>query len=161
MSGYCLQRGISGLHAHNAELLSPSALNTFGLVSDVRSYVDRMEKAVEVFAQVLQRDPTSAVTLDNLAVAKAHLTGVAAAQEEITAARTSLFGLDQDDLHRCYGLGGLAAIEAEDDEAFRHLARAIGLNREAATDWVEKNAAWRNLRDDPRFTELLTVTTDS
>lgn len=54
-----------------------------------------------------------------------------------------------------YWLSSAYALEGMADEAFEWLGRAITLGREDRA-WFEADPDWANLRDDPRFAELMT-----
>jgi thioredoxin-like negative regulator of GroEL len=90
-------------------------------------------------------------------VAYAVSEGVAAAQDEIAAARRSLLALSPDDpgVVRIYGLAGLASLEGQSDEAFELLTEAVRREPGVVTDWATKDAAWRTLRADLRFAAAL------
>jgi tetratricopeptide (TPR) repeat protein len=120
------------------------------------TYVDRFADAITAYREVLRRRPGQAAALYDLAVALAAQAGPAAVQLDIAAAREALYSLPDDAaLHRAYGLGGLAAVEQQDSEAFAFLAEAVKHDAQAATDWATKDAAWRVLRSDERFMESL------
>ena len=53
-----------------------------------------------------------------------------------------------------YWLASAYAVEGERDAAFEWLERAIGLGNENRP-WFESNPAWSELREDPRFRELM------
>jgi serine/threonine-protein kinase len=53
-----------------------------------------------------------------------------------------------------YWLASAYAMEGERDEAFKWLEKAIRLGNENLP-WFEVNPAWKPLRDDPRFRELM------
>ena len=53
-----------------------------------------------------------------------------------------------------YWLASAYALEGEREEAFKWLERAINLGREDRT-WFEVDPDWESLRNEPRFTELM------
>ena len=126
-SGYFLAAvtDFEPIFAADLDRIPADTLLLFGLWL---TYVDRFADGVTAYKEVLRRYPGQAAALYDLAVAVAAQAGAAAVQLEIAAAREALYALpDSQALHRAYGLGGLAAIEEQESEAFAFLAEAASL----------------------------------
>jgi tetratricopeptide (TPR) repeat protein len=130
--------------------------NTRGLIL---SYLGRYAEAIENYEQELHRNPDHHAALYNIAVAMARWKGLPKAQTQIETARAKLQSITDTEVHGAalYGLGGLAAVEGNSDQALNYLQEAIPLNGEAV-DWARHDIAWLDLRTDPRFQALISGT---
>jgi tetratricopeptide (TPR) repeat protein len=120
------------------------------------SYLGQYADALESYEQVLEKKPDDYATLYNIAIATARWKGLPDAETQIDAARSTLGGLLNTDARgsALYGLGGLAALEGNVDQALDYLRQAISLEKQAI-DWARHDIAWLDLRPDSRFQQLI------
>jgi tetratricopeptide (TPR) repeat protein len=148
----------SALEDHNRLLDLQDYVRTDGLnlVGLTLSHLRRYEEASSAYREVLASEPNSAIALYNLAVVSARWKGLSEAKAELDRARMALSQLNDPNLvvvvH--YGLGGLDALENKTESALQFLAVAVA-SSSVATRWAKHDIAWLDLRDDPRFREVI------
>lgn len=120
------------------------------------SYLGRYEEAFQNYEYELQHTPDTYRPLYNIAVVRVVWKGVNEAQPALSAARAALAALANTPVRSfaLYGLGGLAAMTGQTDEALRNLQQAMELDL-TVWDWAEDDIAWQALRTDPRFQALM------
>ncbi len=120
------------------------------------SYLGRYSEAISGCEQGLQQNPEDYITLYTLAVLKAQLQGLVAAQLEIKTTQNILKAVAKQsrDAGVIYRLGGLAALEGDIEQALNYLQQAIVLDNEPL-ELARRDLAWLNLRDYPRFQSLI------
>ncbi len=115
----------------------------------------RYDEALEVYQQVLAKDPENWSAAYNLAVTRAWLEGPAAvgdALADVLGRLQSVLTTNRADaLAR---LGGIEALTESADRAFELLTEAASLDRHII-HWAKGDPAWSRLRNDPRFQALL------
>lgn len=131
--------------------LTAAELSNYGLWL---SYEGQLDLSLEVYREALKLDPTSPVTIYNAAVARTRLKDDAdAARARLRAKR--ILEREPDEALSMYGSAGLAALEHRTDDALRLLAAAVSKSRNAVTGWARNDIAWAEIREDPKFGEVL------
>ena len=121
----------------------------------VLSYLGRYEEAIDAYDQYLCQYPEHFYALYNIAVATVRWKGLNLGQPAIERALKALDSVDDSGKGSAlYGFGGLAALRGDDEHALDYLRQAIPIEP-LAIRWARHNMAWLDLREDPRFQELL------
>jgi len=120
------------------------------------SYMGRYAEVISCYEQGLKDNSNDHITLYTLAVIKARLKGLAAAQAEIETTRNTLQAIKEQSKRAgvLYRLGGLAALEGNWDRALNCLQEAILLDNEPL-ELARRDIAWLELREHPRFQSLI------
>ena len=119
------------------------------------SWLGRYQEAIEAFNASLAEEPQNFSTLYNIAAATARSSGVTAARSHIQAARAALEAIGNDPPGAAaYGLGGLDALEGQNERALSSLRRALEQMPDAFY-WAGHDPAWLDLRQTPAFRQLL------
>jgi len=136
------------------EMIEARIYNNRGLIL---SYLKRYQEAIEDYKRGLREEPDDIYLLYNTAVAMARWQGMAVAEPYINRAREALLAVSDDNLQgaKLYGLGGLAALVSEIDQALIYLGQAL-LQGEQIIGWARHDIAWLDLRNDPRFQAIIT-----
>ncbi|MEJ7576994.1 MAG: protein kinase [Pyrinomonadaceae bacterium] len=108
-------------------------------------------EAAVILREVLERNPQMDGIRPILAWCLSDIGEHAAARAELTERVKETAAADHD---IAYWLASAYALESEPEEAFKWLERAINLGNEDRP-WFEVDPAWKELRDDPRFRELM------
>lgn len=116
------------------------------------SFLRRYAEAIEYYEQALQENPQDYFALYGIVSVKTLWKGLAETQTEINEVRAVLLSLVNTEAgsDALYGLGGLAALEGNTDQALNYLQEAISLNDYRA-DTAYHDLVWLELRADPRF----------
>ncbi|MDT7603647.1 MAG: eukaryotic-like serine/threonine-protein kinase, partial [Acidobacteriota bacterium] len=114
-------------------------------------YIGDAQRAVALLRRVLDEHPNMPGIRPFLALALSAAGEHEAARAELTGQVIENASVDGD---AAYWLASVHALEDERDAAFEWLARAIDLGNENRA-FFERDRNWARLRDDPRFTELL------
>jgi serine/threonine protein kinase/tetratricopeptide (TPR) repeat protein len=109
------------------------------------------QKAVELMREVLEKNPEIDGIRPHLAIALSLTGDHAAARAQLTDRVKKVATADHD---APYWLATAYAVEGMRDEAFHWFETAIRLGNENRP-WFESNPLWDDLRDDPRFIELI------
>lgn len=124
------------------------------------SYAGRFEEALEEYNLSIAEsdaDETLDAVLYNTAVVMFSIKS----QDylgHIEAARSALNQPDASPGRRAYGLAGLEAMAGNVDAALEHLRTALELLLDYALDWVRHDVAWKQLRNDVRYSNLINET---
>jgi len=147
------ERALSDLDCILALNVKARIYNDRGLVL---SYLQRYQEAIEDYERGLREKADDIYLLYNTAVVMARWQGKAVAEPYINRAREILLALSDDELQgsRLYGLGGLAALVSETDQALDYLGQAL-LYGDQINGWARNVIAWLDLRNDPRFQALI------
>jgi serine/threonine protein kinase/tetratricopeptide (TPR) repeat protein len=114
-------------------------------------YRNEVEEAAHLLEEVLEKNPRLDGVRPIYAICLSKLGRHAEAREQLTEQVKDVAAADHD---ISYWLACVYALEGERDLAFEWLERAINLGNEN-TLWFESDPNWENLRDDPRFAELM------
>lgn len=121
----------------------------------VLSYLGRYEEAIEAYMEYLKLYPGDYASLYNIAVVMVRWKGLILGQSAISQACEALQGAEADVKGAVlYGLGGLAALREDSEQALDYLRQAIPLEK-SAIEWAQHDIAWLELRTNPRFRALL------
>ena len=113
-------------------------------------------EAIEYYEQGLKDNPDDYLALYGLVSTKICWKGGRETQSQINEARTVLLSVANTEARSValYGLGGLAALQGEIDQALSYLQEAISLDNYRA-DTANHDRVWLDLYSDPRFQALL------
>ncbi|MDT4895475.1 MAG: eukaryotic-like serine/threonine-protein kinase [Acidobacteriota bacterium] len=114
-------------------------------------YRGEVEAAARLLEEVLEKNPRLDGMRPIYAICLSKLGRHAEAQAQITEQVKDAAAADHD---ISYWLACVYALEGERDQAFEWLERAVNLGNENKL-WFESDPNWENLRDDPRFAELM------
>lgn len=133
--------------------INADPFNNKGLIL---SYLKRYEEAIENYNEGLKKAPNTINLLYNMAVSMMRLHGLSIAKSHINIAYDALLALkDNETQHiKFYGLGGLAALTGETDQALDYLQKAIPLD-EDVIGWARHDMAWIDLHSNPCFQALI------
>ncbi len=118
--------------------------------------MERYEEAITDFKRAIELDPKDCLYPYCLAVAKFRWQRPQA-KAEFNAAYQALKAAQKDKPDKAeshYGLGGLAALVGRKELALNYLQKAISLDKQAIT-WARHDIAWRDLRNEARFQNLV------
>nr|MBA2339468.1 tetratricopeptide repeat protein [Pyrinomonadaceae bacterium] len=128
------------------------------LIKTFRAMVLRSQnkapEAARLLREVLERNPGMDGVRPILAMCLSDMGEHDAARAELTERVKQTAAADHD---IAYWLASAYALEGEREEAFKWLERAINLGNEDR-HWFESNPDWKDLRDEPRFRELMNST---
>ncbi|MBA2646074.1 MAG: protein kinase [Pyrinomonadaceae bacterium] len=110
-----------------------------------------LDGAIEIYREVLARHPRLDGIRPLLARALSRQGNHAEARAQLTEGVKETAAADHD---IAYWLATAYAVLGDRDDAFEWLERAIKLGNENRP-WFETDASWENLRDDPRFRQLM------
>ncbi len=114
-------------------------------------YLDRVDEAIEIISDVLNKNPK----MDGIRPVYAIFLASQGRREEAYAQITDeTKALSKADHDMAYWLAQAYALLGEKDEAFKWMEKAIKLGNENRP-WFEKDKCIASLRDDPRFAELM------
>ena len=115
----------------------------------------KYDEAMEIYRQVLAKEPESWNAAYNLAVTRAWLEGPAAAGDALADVIGRLQGvLTTNRAAALVRLGGIEALTDNSDRAFEFLKEATSLDPHII-HWAKGDPPWSRLRNDPRFQALL------
>jgi serine/threonine protein kinase/tetratricopeptide (TPR) repeat protein len=114
-------------------------------------YLERVDEAIEIISDVLNKNPKMDGIRPIYAVFLAYQGKKDEAYAQITDQTKALSKADHD---MAYWLAQAYALLGEKDEAFKWLEKAIKLGNENRP-WFENDKCIASLRKDPRFAELL------
>ena len=117
------------------------------------SYMYRYSEAIEYCKLGLAENPDDYIAWYTLTVAKSRWKGLTAAEKEIAMTRKVLEkALERDGRIGgiLYRLGGLAALEENEEQALTFLREAVLLEEEPR-ELLRHDLAWREWRDRPQF----------
>jgi tetratricopeptide (TPR) repeat protein len=114
-------------------------------------YRNEVEEAAHLLEEVLEKNPRLDGVRPIYAICLSKLGRHAEARAQLTEQVKDVAAADHD---ISYWLACVYALEGERDLAFEWLERAINLGNENNL-WFESDPNWENLRDDPRFDELM------
>jgi serine/threonine-protein kinase len=114
-------------------------------------YRGELEDAANLIRQVLEHNPGQDGIRPILAMCLSRQGQHAEARAQLTERAQQVAAADHD---IAYWVGSVYALEGEHDLAFKWLERAISLGNENRA-WFEFDPNWEQLRDDPRFKELM------
>jgi len=120
------------------------------------SFMGQYAEAIEYYEQGLKENPDDYLALYGLVSTKSCWKGRRETQSQINEARTVLLSVANTEARSValYGLGGLAALQGEIDQALSYLQEAISLDNYRA-DTANHDRVWLDLYSDPRFQALL------
>lgn len=108
-------------------------------------------RAVEIMREVFEKNPDLDGIRPHFAIALSLTGDHEGAHAQLTERVKQVATVDHDSP---YWLATAYAVEGMRDEAFKWLETAINLGNENRV-WFESNPLWADLRDDPRFGELM------
>jgi serine/threonine-protein kinase len=114
-------------------------------------YQGQVEEAAKTIQQVLEHNPRQDGIRPILAMCLSRLGQHEAARAELNERTQQVAAADHD---MAYWVASAYALEGEPEVAFKWLERAISLGNENRA-WFESDPNWEQLRDDPRFQELM------
>lgn len=121
------------------------------------SSLGRYKQAIDDFSYALSEDPNDFAAMYNIAVSNVHSKSMTVEQVDLDSLRERLVTLTEIDETRylaLYGLGGLAALTGDSDQALDLLGQALHLSRHPA-HLAPHDLAWFDLREDRRFLALI------
>ncbi|HEX8651239.1 MAG TPA: protein kinase [Pyrinomonadaceae bacterium] len=114
-------------------------------------YRGELEEAANLIRQVLEHNPGQDGIRPILAMCLSRQGHHEEARAQLTERAQQVAAADHD---IAYWVASVYALEGEHDLAFKWLERAISLGNENRA-WFEFDPNWEQLRDDPRFKELM------
>ncbi|WNG54498.1 tetratricopeptide repeat protein [Archangium gephyra] len=138
-----------------AASLNPIPTNFQNARGELLSRLGRYDEAMDVYRQILKKEPGNWRAAYNLVVLRARMEGTLAVGDELAEILGQLKTVLVDDrASALVRLGGLEALTDNTERAFEFLQEANSLDPHII-HWVKGDLAWSSLWRDPRFLALL------